>query len=73
VLRGCNDDFEDWTRGGCGADLVLLRRFESCEDVPLRCIHSGAVWCGGGDDGTGEITVLGWDNTGAGAGVLVVT
>jgi hypothetical protein len=33
-----DDDDEGW--GGCGADLVLVRGFESCEDT-LRCIDSG--------------------------------
>ena len=31
-------DFEDW--GGCGADLVLFRGFESCGSLP-RLKHSG--------------------------------
>ena len=34
-----DDDFRDWG-GGRGSDLVLLRVFESCEDL-LRCAGSG--------------------------------
>lgn len=34
------DDFKDWG-GDCGSDFVLLRRFESCEGIPLQWVHSG--------------------------------
>ena len=30
-------DFKDWG-GGRGSDFVLLRGFESCEDILLRCV-----------------------------------
>jgi len=47
VLWGCDDDFEDWARGGCGADFVLLRGFEPCKDVPPGCVLPGVVlYCG---------------------------
>ena len=69
-----DDDFKDW--GGCdGSDLRvdLLREFDSCEDVPLRCIRSCLdavllrVRDGGGDGGTGDLSVLDGDSTRAGA------
>ena len=64
VLRfWSDDDFEDW--GACGADLVLLREFECCEDVLLR-VDSGLdavrpqVRDSGLDDGTEDLSpVLG--------------
>ena len=37
-LRG-TDVFKDWA--GCGADVVLLRVFEPCEDIPLGRVGSG--------------------------------
>jgi hypothetical protein len=57
------DDFED--RGACGADLVLLRESEFCEDI-LLCVDSGLdavrpqVRDSGLDDGTEDLSpVLG--------------
>lgn len=36
-------DFKDWGggRGSEPSDFVLSRGFESCEGIPLRCVHSG--------------------------------
>ena len=31
-----DEDIEDW--GSHGSDFVLLRGFESCEDILLRCV-----------------------------------
>lgn len=64
-----DDDCKDW--GGCGADFVLLRGFESCEYVllldsgldPVRLRRRANGW----DDGTGVISWLVWDGIGTGA------
>jgi hypothetical protein len=61
-----DDDVEAW--GGCGADLVLVRVFESCEDT-LGCVDSGLedvrlrVREGGRDGATGGLSVIGWDTS----------
>ena len=60
----------DW--GACGADLVLLRVFDFCEDA-LLWVDSGldAVRPEVLDRGTEDLSVLGWDSTGGRAVVSV--
>ena len=60
----------DW--GACGADLVLLRVFEFCEDA-LLCVDSGldAVRPQVRESGTEDLLVLGGDSTGGGVVVSV--
>jgi hypothetical protein len=54
---------ENW--GRCGADIVLLLRFGSCEDIPPCCVDSGLdvvrlrVRGSGRGDGTGGSSLLG--------------
>jgi hypothetical protein len=58
-----DDDVEDW--GSCGADLVLLRGFESCETLLL--LDSGLrprVRYSVREDGIEGIFGLVWDGTG---------
>jgi hypothetical protein len=71
ALGFLEDDFEDW--GGCGADSVLLRGFETCENLLLlasglrpRARYSVR------EDGIDGIFGLVWHGTGTGSILCVV-